>query len=585
VLEILKFVLSILGLTWQNIRQKLVRATSEGVVRAMETGFDIVVTLVTQGPAAAWQRIQEGISNLREMVMEQIMTFVRDRVVQAAITRLVTSLNPAGAFIQAVIAIYNTVMFFVERLRQIAQVAMAFIDSIAAIASGSIGAAANRVEQTMAGLLTLVISFLARIAGLGRVSDAVTNIVNRIRAPIDRALDRVIEWIVNMARRAGRFLAQAGLPQDPNERLQLGLASAERAVNALQGASVTAALINPVLTAIRVRYGFRTLVAVDRSGEWWVGGVINPPGSRKTRKVSRVTGLTPQQIGAALAPVLAAAERRWLAELAGQESQSSRSRLDIARTRLAAGGPAAEPRQRGRVNLPALSREQEIRLLREVGQPGGVQIQPQEGRTMRAAAFVTGGSERTGGMYINRPGELGPVFIPSAGEYEGSIPRHVAGVSGQVTDAGGSQADVLRQLSPTRQRLTRVLEPAREEGMLVGRRVGEELVSSRQATAAEVTHGELAPMAFTGATGNEPADVQRRQTGLGNLVQRLRDAALHAEILDQPGGNVLQRLGGAVERWLSANFRPSTDPRRLQSETGRLEQALLAFLRHFQGGN
>jgi hypothetical protein len=204
--EIIKFVLSVLGLTWQNIRQKLVRAVGETAVRALETGFDIVMTLVTQGPAAAWEKIQESLSNLRDMVMEQIMTFVRERVVQAAITRLVTSLNPAGAFIQAIIAIYNTIMFFVERLRQIGQVAAAFIDSISAIASGVISAAANRVEQTMAGLLTLVISFLARIAGLGRVSDAVINIVNRVRAPIDRALDRVVDWIVAQARRLGRLV-------------------------------------------------------------------------------------------------------------------------------------------------------------------------------------------------------------------------------------------------------------------------------------------------------------------------------------------------------------------------------------------
>lgn len=201
--EIIKFVLSVLGLTWQSIRGKLVRVIGETAVRALETGLDIVVTLVREGPAAAWERIREQISNLREMVMEQVMTFVRDRVVQAAITRLVTSLNPAGAFIQAIIAIYNTVMFVVERLRQIGQVVASFIDSISAIASGAIGAAANRVEQTMAGLLTLVISFLARLVGLGRVSDAVVGIVNRIRAPIDRALDRVVDWIVGQARRFG----------------------------------------------------------------------------------------------------------------------------------------------------------------------------------------------------------------------------------------------------------------------------------------------------------------------------------------------------------------------------------------------
>jgi Domain of unknown function (DUF4157) len=206
--EIVKFVLSVLGLTWQNLRAKLVRLVPDPVVRALETGFDLVVTLVREGPAAAWDKIRESLSNLREMVMEQIMTFVRDNVVTAAVTRLVSSLNPAGAFIQAIIAIYNTVMFFVERLRQIAQVAMSFIDSISAIAAGGIGTAANRVEQTMAGLLTLVISFLARLVGLGNVADAVKRIVDRIRAPIDRALDRVVGWIVGQARRLGRLVVR-----------------------------------------------------------------------------------------------------------------------------------------------------------------------------------------------------------------------------------------------------------------------------------------------------------------------------------------------------------------------------------------
>ncbi|MBC5783440.1 DUF4157 domain-containing protein [Ramlibacter sp. USB13] len=204
--EILKFVLSVLGLTWQNIRQKLVKAIGETAVAALETGFDIVLTLIREGPAAAWEKILESINNLKDLVIEQVMTFVRDNVVMAAITKLVSMLNPAGAFIQAVIAIYNTIMFFVERMRQIAQVAAAVIDSIDAIARGVIGAAATRVEQTMAGLLTLVISFLARIAGLGRVSDAVTKIIDKVRQPIDKALDRVITWIVEQAKKAGRAL-------------------------------------------------------------------------------------------------------------------------------------------------------------------------------------------------------------------------------------------------------------------------------------------------------------------------------------------------------------------------------------------
>lgn len=274
-LEILKLVLSVLGLTWQNIRTKLVRAVGETVVGAMETGFDIVRTLVTQGPAAAWQQILETMANLRDMVMEQVMSFVRTRIIQAAITRLLTSLNPAGAFIQAIIAIYNTIMFFVERIRQIAQVAASFIDSISAIANGVLTAAAARVERTMAGLLTLVISFLARLAGLGRVSDAVTNIINRVRAPIDRALDRIVAWIVAQARRLGRFVAQAGVPNDPNERLRLASRAAVTAARTLRG-RVTEGMLNAVLRGVSIRYGLTSIRPYQRAAQWRAAITINP---------------------------------------------------------------------------------------------------------------------------------------------------------------------------------------------------------------------------------------------------------------------------------------------------------------------
>ena len=204
--EILKFVLSVLGLTWANIRGKLVRATNETTVVALETGFDIVLTLVRDGPAAAWQKILETLSNLKQMAIDAIMDFVKSRVVEAAVTKLLSMLSPAGALIQAIIAIYNTIMFFVERLKQIAAVAASFIDALATIAAGNIGPAANRVETTMAGLLTLVISFLARIAGLGKVADAVTGLIAKIRAPIDKALDRVVDWIVTQAKKLGKML-------------------------------------------------------------------------------------------------------------------------------------------------------------------------------------------------------------------------------------------------------------------------------------------------------------------------------------------------------------------------------------------
>jgi hypothetical protein len=280
--EFIKFVLSVLGLTWQNIRQKLVRAIGEPAMSALETSFDIVMTLVTQGPAAAWEQLQESLSNLRELVMEQIMTFVQDRVVTAAVTRLLSMLSPAGAFIQAILATYNTVMFFVERLRQLTQVATSFIDSIATIATGNIASAANRVEQTMGGMLTLVISFLARIAGVGQVTDAVTNVVNRVRQPIDRALDGVVDWIVTQARRLGRLVAGTARPNagavaanTGNRDRHVPFAREDHTVRAhIQGnrlrLQMASAMFLPVEEQVRhIRHHFveRYLPAVNREQE------------------------------------------------------------------------------------------------------------------------------------------------------------------------------------------------------------------------------------------------------------------------------------------------------------------------------
>ena len=47
-----------LGLTWDNIRSKLVKLVGETAVKVLETGVDIVVTLVKEGPAAAWDKIR-----------------------------------------------------------------------------------------------------------------------------------------------------------------------------------------------------------------------------------------------------------------------------------------------------------------------------------------------------------------------------------------------------------------------------------------------------------------------------------------------------------------------------------------------
>lgn len=199
--ELVKFVFSVLGLTWANVRAKLVKAVGETAVATMEKGFDIVVTLVKEGPAAAWEQIRESIGNLKDRVVGGIVNLVVGLIAQKAVPKVVALFVPGAGFISAIITIYETVMVFVQKLARMAAVVRAFVDSIVQIAAGNVAAAAKHVEGVLAGLLSLAINFLAGFAGLGKVADKVQALLEKLRAPIDKALDRVVAWIVSMAKK------------------------------------------------------------------------------------------------------------------------------------------------------------------------------------------------------------------------------------------------------------------------------------------------------------------------------------------------------------------------------------------------
>lgn len=198
-----KFALSVFGISWAQIRGKIVKAlgpTGEKIMQGIETTFDVVKALVTGGPAAAWEVIKEKLTNLKDMIVDGIVGFIKDTVVQKAIPKLIAMFIPGAGFISAIISIYDTVMVFVEKISKIVEVVKAFIDSIVAIAGGAIGAAASRAEGILAGLLSLAISFLAGFVGLGKVADKIMGVIEKVRASVDKAIDATIAWIVAKAK-------------------------------------------------------------------------------------------------------------------------------------------------------------------------------------------------------------------------------------------------------------------------------------------------------------------------------------------------------------------------------------------------
>jgi phage-related protein len=209
---ILSVVMQVLGITYDRMRGKLVERLGEDNVRRLEQTFDFLRRLVTEGPMAVWEQMQQYLANLQEMIFGRIQEWIITNVIQAAVLRIVSMFNPVGAAIQSIMAIYNTIRFFLERMQQIAALVESIVQSIARIASGNITEAANFIERAMARSIPVILSFLARLLGLGDISARIRAIIEEIQGTVSQAIDRVIDWIIAQA---GRLIGRAS-PDDAN---------------------------------------------------------------------------------------------------------------------------------------------------------------------------------------------------------------------------------------------------------------------------------------------------------------------------------------------------------------------------------
>lgn len=198
---ILGVILQILGLTWDSLRSRLVERVGEPVVEAAEKGVDIVQRLVSEGPMALWEMVKEKAEEIKETVISGIRNWVIVQVVKQGIIGLATFLNPAGAIVQAILAIYNTVMFFVENWDRIKNFVNSIFDSIGEIAMGKIGAAAKYIEDAMAQAIPLILNFLARLLKIGGISKAIQGIVKKLRGPVDKVVNKTLKFIEKKARK------------------------------------------------------------------------------------------------------------------------------------------------------------------------------------------------------------------------------------------------------------------------------------------------------------------------------------------------------------------------------------------------
>jgi hypothetical protein len=286
---ILSLILQILGLTYANIRARAVNIVGEAVVKRIEQTVEIFKILMTEGPVGLWNMIQEQVGNLKDMVLDGIESFIKEKVLIAGITWIISLLNPAAAFIKACKAIYDIVMFFVQRGSQILALVNAVLDSVTAIAQGALSAAAAAVENALAKAIPVAIAFLASLLGLGGISDKIRAIIEKVRAPVNRAIDWVINKAVQLIKAAGKLLG-VGKEEEPSEtddpehdlKVQAGLAAIDREEQQhLEAGQISREEAEKVAAKVRSQHPvFRSITVVD-GGETWNYVYIASPEEEK----------------------------------------------------------------------------------------------------------------------------------------------------------------------------------------------------------------------------------------------------------------------------------------------------------------
>ncbi|MES2649713.1 MAG: DUF4157 domain-containing protein [Bacteroidota bacterium] len=190
--SILSLVLQVMGVTKEHIKERAIAVLGPRKVALLESAGGLLHRVYNEGLGALWELIEEKLSDLKEIVWEAIKSFIKTKIIEAAITFILSLLNPIGAFVKVCMAIYDFLMMLVRFKDKIIELLDTILGAVTDIAGGAVDTAANAIEKAFAKSIPIIIAFLAALLHLNDIASKVRGIITRIKARIDKAIDFVI---------------------------------------------------------------------------------------------------------------------------------------------------------------------------------------------------------------------------------------------------------------------------------------------------------------------------------------------------------------------------------------------------------
>ncbi|WP_428268721.1 hypothetical protein [Haliangium sp.] len=215
--SIITFFLQVMGITWARIRKLLVKHVGERNVAIVEKVFELLKLLMDKGIEGIFQLIKDKINPqaIFEMVMKAAIEYLIEALIKKVTLRIIAMLNPVGAILTAIEAIYRVIKWIMDNAAKIFRLVETVVNGVHDLLKGNIGGMANAIEKALAGLIPPVIDFLAGFLGLGGLPGHVAKVIKGLQDKVESVLDRVIGFLVGKAK---ALLAKIGIGNKADDK-------------------------------------------------------------------------------------------------------------------------------------------------------------------------------------------------------------------------------------------------------------------------------------------------------------------------------------------------------------------------------
>ena len=200
--SILTLVLEVMGITWTRIKTILAKHVGAQNVEILDQAYQLINTLINRGPLGVYHLVQEHLdpAMIIDAIKNAAISYVMEAIITRVAARIIMMLNPAGAILQAIEAIYRVIKWVIDNAARIFTLIEAVVNGAAQILAGNVSGVANLVERALGLLLVPVIDFLADYLGLGGIPEALKKVIMGLQSKVEMILDKVIGFVVDKAK-------------------------------------------------------------------------------------------------------------------------------------------------------------------------------------------------------------------------------------------------------------------------------------------------------------------------------------------------------------------------------------------------